>query len=95
MNFLPKSKDDIDSCKNLNSASEEEINDHIGELLFWLQDFNWPVAEPVLGRIIAVGEKLAEPVREILEGNDDIWKYWIVSRLILPSFNVQIVKRPV
>ncbi len=83
--IVPKSKHDLASCETLCCASDAEVLAKAGELLPWLQDMNWPAATPVLNRIARLGLGLVHPVREVLGGADDVWKYWVVSALLPKS----------
>jgi hypothetical protein len=82
MNIVPVNKSDMDACKNLSQASDEEVIENIYVLLEWVQDINWPVAPRICERLKSIGEPLAMPVREILQGSDEIWKYWVISNLL-------------
>lgn len=82
MSIVPKNKIDLDACKNLRLASDAEVEQHLMELLPWLQDMNWPVATHVCDRLKSIGSPLVEPVAGILSGNDEVWKYWILSSLL-------------
>ena len=89
MAIVPTHKGDIETCRALGSASDEEVCGHLGELLIWLQDMNWPVAPLIVRRLKTLGAPLVEPIREILKGTDDIWKYWIVS-VLLPGVDASV-----
>jgi hypothetical protein len=84
MSIVPANKQDFAACKRLAAASDDEVRAQLRDLLAWLQDMNWPVAPLVAGRLGTLGLSLTAPLREILRGSDDVWKYWIVSSL-LPS----------
>ncbi|MFW0981626.1 hypothetical protein CGJ36_23800 [Vibrio parahaemolyticus] len=45
-------------------------------MLEWLQDLNWPVADPVSQRLLQLNLEL------VLSSDDDVWKYWIVSSFL-------------
>jgi hypothetical protein len=82
MRIIPKSKLDIEACENLSEATDDDVNPHIYELLIWIQDLNWPVARPVAERLSRLGDELIEPILTVLDGDDEIWKYWVVSHLL-------------
>jgi hypothetical protein len=82
MNIVPANKSDLDACNNLMQASDEEVKEKIIELLEWVQDINWPVASHVCERLKNIGSPLVEPVRKILLGSDEVWKYWVISNLL-------------
>ncbi|WP_428243513.1 DUF5071 domain-containing protein [Gynuella sp.] len=89
MRIVPNSKSDDEACEHLSRATDAEIIPHIYELLEWLQDMNWPVALNVAERLSKLGIELVEPVWTILDGTDEVWKYWIVSHL-LHAVNKQV-----
>lgn len=82
MKIVPSDKFDYIACNNLLTASNQEVIENIDSLLEWLQDMNWPVASRVLSRLKLIKEPLTSPVRRILQGDDDIWKYWIITELL-------------
>lgn len=51
-------------------------------LLTWLQDCNWPVSWSVERFLATIDEPLVDPIRSVLRSNDDMWKYWIIQRLV-------------
>ena len=82
MKIVPSDKFDFEACNNLLSASDEDVIKNIDELFEWLQDMNWPVAPKIIERLKLLEEPLINPIQNILRGNDDIWKYWIISSLL-------------
>ncbi len=54
-------------------------------LLTWLQDGNWPVSRPVERVLAGIGEPLVDPIRAVLRSTDDVWKYWVLARLVKDS----------
>ena len=82
MSIVPSHKFDFEACDRLFKASNNDIKKHLPELLEWLQDMNWPVARLVLKRIKVMNKDLAQPIKNILNGGDGIWKYYIITNLI-------------
>lgn len=82
MKLVPIDKFDDEACANLKAASDEELKPYIAELLECLQDLNWPIAAPVSDRLSMLGLDLVKPVVKVLSGNDDVWKYWLVSHFL-------------
>ncbi len=72
----------MDACENLSKASDTEVVEKITSLLEWMQDLNWPVAPHICERLKSIGSPLVSPVKTILLGNDDVWKYWVISSLL-------------
>lgn len=82
--LIPQNKCDITNIEKLLSLSDDDIEQIIPELLEWLQDMNWLVAEKV-SNVLSYRCKIAEPyVIELLlpTQKDDIWKYWLIKCLI-------------
>lgn len=82
MKLVPSSKIDFEACSNLAIAADDEITPFVSVLLEWLQDLNWPVAPLVQERLSTLGTELIESIKSVLNGNDDVWKYWLVSSLL-------------
>ncbi len=80
---LPRDKQDIAAALALQAVPVDELGPHIPVLLEWLRDMNWPVARPVAAALARCGIQLVAPLRAALSSTDDIWKYWIVSHLLL------------
>lgn len=84
--LVPKSKFDDTNINKLLQLSDEEIKIVIYDLLEWLQDYNWPIASEVL-KILVKRENLVFPyISGILNGNNIMWKYWIIE-LLIPTFS--------
>ncbi len=82
MNILPTDKHDIDACHRLADASDDHVISNIDGLLEWTKDINWPVAPLVINRIKTLGSELALPISKILDGNDSVWKYFLINYLL-------------
>ncbi|KZT25882.1 hypothetical protein NEOLEDRAFT_283846 [Neolentinus lepideus HHB14362 ss-1] len=79
---LPKGKSDYEAVEQLNALSSTEIEPLIPELLTWLQDVNWPIFSPVLDLLARHPRLLVEPVRRVLQGDDDAWIAYCVGNLV-------------
>lgn len=89
--IVPLSKYDVVAIENLKKASQETIEKKADELLEWIQDMNWPVAKELLTILGKIGEPLIEPIVEVFHGEDQMWKYWIITSL-LPKMDQRVVK---
>ena len=63
------------------NASAQELEPYLPELLTWLQDCNWPIAHDVATAIAKCGNALVPHLEIVFEGDDDVWKYWIITGL--------------
>lgn len=54
----------------------------VPELLEWLQDANWPVAEPVAFLLKEPGPEIIPHIQKILTGDDGSWKFWVIELLV-------------
>ncbi|WP_346848643.1 DUF5071 domain-containing protein [uncultured Clostridium sp.] len=92
--LIPKDKFDYSTINQLCKLTDNEIQPIILDLLELLQDYNWPIAKDILP-IIVVHQNIAMPhILTILQGDDIIWKYWIIE-LVIPYLiypNKQLVK---
>lgn len=83
LRLVPQHKGDDDACANLQQASDDDIQPLLWPLLECLQDINWPIAAPVLERLLRYrGDDLAGPLLQILGGDDEVWKYWLLTNLL-------------
>lgn len=92
--LIPKDKFDNSTINQLCKLTDNEIQPIIYNLLEWLQDYNWPIAKDILP-IVVLHQNIAMPyILTILQGNDIIWKYWVLE-LVIPYLiypNKQLVK---
>lgn len=89
--MIPLSKNDLKSIENLDSVSDEEILEHLPQLLEWLKDCNWPVFQPICRRISKLKTGFNTEIQNVLNGSDTIWKCNIVGHLF-PSMELQKVE---
>lgn len=99
--LIPKDKFDFETVDRLKSCSYDQIESIIPELLEWLQDMNWPISQPIAEYLLPFSEKIAPEILKILQGKDEIWKYWMLvtfgkitkDKLVLEEIN-RIAKNP-
>jgi hypothetical protein len=82
--LLPRGKDDLASVQLLQQRTPDELEPITLNLLKWLQDANWPIARHINEVLLTFGKLLIEPIHQILNTNDDIWKTNVIRCLILP-----------
>ncbi len=82
--LLPGDKSDLSGIEALKQLPEEDFIPVIPELLTWLQDVNWPVAEPVTEVLAHFGDIVEPYIIPVLspENDDGIWKYNIIAELL-------------
>ena len=83
--LVPKNKYDDSNIDKLYSLNDEEIQPIIYDLLEWLEDGNWPIAIKVLDVLLKHEDLVFPYVIEILNGDNIMWKYWLMNWLI-PNF---------
>ncbi len=82
MNIVPIDKHDLKTCQQLSEAGDAEVIANLDELLGWTADVNWPVASHVIDRLKTLGNELVLPLRKLLAGEDDTWKYFLIVHLL-------------
>lgn len=91
--ITPKNKHDLNICKELNNASDNQVLDNLNELLRWTKDMNWPIAQCILDRISKLDiDILSKLITSILESDDSIWKYNILT-FLLPNIDSSIISK--
>lgn len=86
--LVPKNKHDVSNIDKLYNLSNEEIKPIIYDLLEWVQDYNWPVAQELVP-VLKERENIIFPyIIDILRGDDFMWKYWIMD-LLIPGFTFE------
>lgn len=82
MALLPRSKHDFDHCQLLINLGYPAVKPILPHLLEWIQDVNWPIARVILPFLISLGSTCRDEINAVLESNDGMWKYWVISALI-------------
>jgi len=83
--LLPKDKHDLERATALVSIGYPTVAPLLPDLLEWLQDGNWPVAHVIGPFLASIGAPLTEEVRRILQGQDHLWRYWILLCVVAHS----------
>ena len=78
---LPQHKHDLERARAFEDCSLDELATHLGGLLEWIQDINWPVARVVLPVLARSDGRIVPHILAILSGDDDGWKYWVIDAL--------------
>jgi hypothetical protein len=80
--IVPANKFDIAAAQRAVALGWPGVQPVISELLEWIQDYNWPVAHTLAPFLASVGMPLAPYLRPIFEGDDEVWKYWVIEAVL-------------
>lgn len=83
-NLVPTHKADLERAQAAVKAGYPAVEPILGELVEWLQDYNWPVAHVLAPFLESLGTPLVPHISRVLQTDDYIWKYWVIT-LLLPS----------
>ena len=89
-NLIPKDKSDNSCIEKLKKINIDEVEPILGELLKWIQDINWPIAQELVAILPRFSSKLIPHIRCVFESDDDIWKCYTLC--LLKDFPVDSVK---
>ncbi|MET1260682.1 DUF5071 domain-containing protein [Flagellimonas sp. DF-77] len=84
-NIVPKDKADVEFINGLCKYGIDEVREVVPTLLASLQDGNWPCAGPVADYLAKHTNEIYKEILNVLRGNDETWKYWVVKFLVLHS----------
>ena len=93
--LVPRHKSDLEWADTAVGAGYPAVDPILGELLEWLQDYNWPVAHVLAPFLSGIGPvpSIVEHIRTILASDDNIWKYYLLSTVVSRwDANVSCVK---
>jgi len=62
----------------------------IPDLLEWLQDMNWPIAQDMEDLIADYEEYLVPHIRAVFKTSDGSWKYFLLHGLINRLSNIDL-----
>lgn len=95
--MIPKDKFDIAAVELLKNATASEVVPLLPELMTWMQDMNWPVAQPVVELLLNYPNEMTPLVDEVLKGEDDMWIYWCLQELVpkLPFYSKLVLAEAV
>ncbi|MDR3069405.1 MAG: DUF5071 domain-containing protein [Propionibacteriaceae bacterium] len=82
--LVPKDKFDTSSIAALQAVEILEVQPILGDLLAWIRDINWPVAQPLMEVLPRFHRELVPHIKAVFESDDDVWKCWTLS--LLESF---------
>ncbi len=80
--LVPIDKHDHEAAERAIAAGYPAVESSLPQLLEWLQDMNWPVAQTLAPFLASISKPLIPHLKVIFETDDEIWKAWIISRII-------------
>ena len=86
--LIPLDKHDHARAEAAIAAGYPIVEPILPELLEWLQDLNWPVAQQLAPFITSIGTPLIPHIRKIFETDDEMWKYWMMNVILRKSPDV-------
>ena len=95
--MIPKDKHDIAAVEKLGTMEVESVIPLLPQLLEWVQDMNWPIAEPMVELLLHYPNELTPLVEEVLLGDDDMWIYWCLVAIVpkLPFYSKLVLANAV
>jgi len=80
--LIPTSKHDVERARHAVARGYPAVAPIVRELLEVLQDPNRPVAKVLAPFLASIGAPLVPEIRRVLETDDHIWKYWLLTCLV-------------
>jgi hypothetical protein len=84
-NSLPRHKSDLSAAEAAVALGWPTVEPIALQLLTWLQDINWPVAHILAPFFERIGADLAPYIRQIIQTQDDVWKYYVIEAVVCRS----------
>lgn len=81
-NLIPRDKFDVERAQAAIEAGYPAVASILYDLLGWIQDMSWPVADVIAPLLASIGEPLAPHIERAFATGDEIWKNWIVFFVI-------------
>ncbi len=80
--YLPRDKFDFERLNQVKKLDRSELIPLLPYLLEWVQDMNWPIAKETSDILVTFPEELIPLLKDVLNGDDDIWKYWCLECVV-------------
>jgi len=84
-NLIPRDKHDFERVDVLKNIDKDDLIKLIPKLIEWLQDINWPIAMDVSKLLLTIPVETTPFIRNVLAGDDDIWKEWCLRYIVKDS----------
>jgi hypothetical protein len=72
---IPASKYDVQAVYRARALGYPALNDLLPQLLEWLLDVNWPVAQHVASLLSLAGREIVPHIKAVFSSDDPLWKY--------------------
>jgi len=89
LQYLPKNKQDTSNIELLSNIGFPVLNSILSELLFWVTDYNWPVAKEICLILKKAGEEIIPEIENILQEKDDERIFFLINN-ILPELDINV-----
>lgn len=93
-NCIPRDKHDLATVARAETVGFPALDPALASLLSWVQDMNWPVAEPMVRLLRKAGPAIVPHLQAVLRTEDDMWKHWVMAELVaaLPSASFEVLR---
>lgn len=89
----PRDKHDFAALERIEVSEPSTWAHLIPKLLTWLQDPNWPIFSRVKDILLLNPEALVEPIRLILQGDDEAWQSNCLDLVLrLPHYTQNLLR---
>ena len=79
---IPAHKYDTTAVENAAALGFPAINTILADLLEWVQDGNWPIAQGLFDLLALAGPDIVPHIEAIFDGDDEEWKYFVIHGLV-------------
>jgi hypothetical protein len=80
--LIPRTKSDYERLNKLKMVEQEHLLTILPQLLEWLQDMNWPIAQDIENILVDFGDQLIPHIQAVLNSVDGGWKHSLLYGLI-------------
>lgn len=80
--IIPHDKSDLESVDKIIILGYPKIRPILPQLLEWIQDMNWPVAQKIAPFLASIGNDIIPEIKKILQTEDYIWQYYCLLEIV-------------
>jgi len=73
-NYIPQNRCDVIAVQRLKDLPFESVKKNVPELLEWLQDTHWEVAEGIANYLLPHVNEITQELLFVLNTDDGMWK---------------------